>query len=70
MQKYCFSSILFGRAPFIADTSLDFIVNLLVFLSPQLLKKQDLMKNFSFFFLKHIYNLNREENIKRKKKFS
>lgn len=69
MQKYYFNSILFARATFTADTSLDFVVNLLLFLSPQLIEKQDLVKNFSlfFFFLIYISNLNREENIKRKK---
>lgn len=40
MQKYYFNSILFDRATFTAITSPDFIVNLLLFLSPQLLKKQ------------------------------
>lgn len=52
MQKYYYNSILFGRATFIADTSLDFIVNLLLFLSLQLLKKQGLVKNFSYILFK------------------
>jgi len=50
MQTYYFNSRLFGRATFIADTSFDFIVNLLFFLTPQLLKIQDLVKNFSCVF--------------------
>lgn len=38
MQKYYFNSVLFGSATFMADTSLDFIVNLSL-LSPQLFMK-------------------------------